>query len=42
MKNFGVSEATVVASMLGYATIKSVPISFSVTILGSVVPKIEN
>ena len=36
--SFGVGTATVVSMMKNYPTIESAPISFTVTILGSVVP----
>ena len=36
--SFGVGTATAVAMMKNYPTIESAPISFEVTILGSVVP----
>jgi len=38
--SFGVGTATVVSTMKNYPSIASAPISFTVTILGSVVPNI--
>ena len=40
--NFGVGQAQVTASMKSYQPIQSSPLSFTVTILGSVVPKIPD
>ena len=40
--NFGTVKAEVVAVMKNYPSVKSMPISFTVTILGSLVPRLEN